>query len=147
MVLEALTGRRFPSEPATLAGFARFLLRGRTFPGAVPRPGECTSGRLYHDLDARSLALLDAFEGELYERRRVEVRNATGQSRAAFAYLLSAAHEALLSSQPWERERFEAEQLPRYLEGCRAFRRRASRGRGRSSAISSSSRERPRSRA
>jgi hypothetical protein len=124
-VLEALTGRRFASEPAVLDGFARFLLRGRSFPGAVPRPGASTPGRLYHDLDPSSLALLDDFEGDLYRRRRVAVRIAAGPAREAFAYLLADGSAALLSSRPWERERFEAEDLHGYLERCRAFRRLA----------------------
>ena len=126
-VLEALTGRQFASEPALLAGFARFRLRGQPFPGAIPSPSASTPGRLYHGLDARSLALLDDFEGELYERQRVEVQSAAGGLRTAFAYVLAAAHAALLSSEPWQRERFEAEQLPGYLRRCHAFRRRAAR--------------------
>jgi gamma-glutamylcyclotransferase (GGCT)/AIG2-like uncharacterized protein YtfP len=129
-VLEALTGRRFASEPALLAGFARFRLRGRPYPGAVPCPGASTPGQLYHGLDGSSLALLDDFEGELYERRRVEVQGAAGARHAAFAYLLGASHVALLSGEPWERARFEAEQLPDALRRCRAFRRRALRRAG-----------------
>ena len=124
-VLEALTGRRFASEPALLPGFTRFLLRDQPFPGAVPRAGASTPGRLYHDLDARSLALLDDFEGELYERRGVEVWSAAGGRLAAFAYLLADAHSGLLSGEPWRRERFEADELPGYLERCRDFRLRA----------------------
>jgi gamma-glutamylcyclotransferase (GGCT)/AIG2-like uncharacterized protein YtfP len=129
-VLEALVGRELESEPALLAGFARFRLRGLPFPGAVASPGAATPGRLYHALDRGSLALLDAWEGELYERRRVEVRGAAGQLLPAFAYLLAARHAGLLSSEPWQRERFEAEQLRGTLRRCRDFRRRALRSAG-----------------
>jgi len=71
-----LTGRRFPSCPATLEGYARVFpeaLGG--FPNIVPRAGEVVTGLLLENIDAASLGALDAYEdtGRLYCRHPVEV--------------------------------------------------------------------------
>ncbi len=72
--LEALTGRRLPNRPATLDGFAR-VQAAHGYPTIVPRPGSRVDGLLLEDVDAASVAALDAYEdaGHLYARRRVEV--------------------------------------------------------------------------
>jgi len=72
----ALTGRRFPSCPATLEGYARVFpeaLGG--FPNIVPRAGEVVTGLLLENIDTASLRALDAYEdtGRLYCRQPVEV--------------------------------------------------------------------------
>ncbi len=127
-VMEAVTGRAFPRTTGQLNGFARVLFRGQPVPGLVPDLDESTPGALYGAVDARSLALLDRFEGDLYERRSVHVRCSTGGHVSAHAYLVAPESRALLSSAPWNRERFVAEELPAYLEECARFHRRHGRG-------------------
>ena len=72
--VHALTGRRFRRRPATLEGFAR-LTAAHGYPTIVPAPGGQVDGLLLEDVDAQSLAALDAYEdaGRLYARRPVEV--------------------------------------------------------------------------
>ena len=77
-VMLAVTARSFASEPARLDGFVRFLLRDRAYPGIVETPGATTEGRVYHGVDDASLARLDRFEDDCYERRGVVVRRADG---------------------------------------------------------------------
>jgi gamma-glutamylcyclotransferase (GGCT)/AIG2-like uncharacterized protein YtfP len=122
-LMEALTGRRLPSTPAVLAGFARFVVRGRAYPGIVAVADARTEGRLYSEIDARLIRLLDRFEGDLYERRRVSVR-ARGRAVSAFAYIVRASRRRHLHAEEWDRERFVAAHLARFLTLCREFRLR-----------------------
>jgi gamma-glutamylcyclotransferase (GGCT)/AIG2-like uncharacterized protein YtfP len=121
-LMEALTGFRPDSIDAVLEGYARFLLRGRSYPGIVESEGARTAGRLYHALDAAALTRLDRFEGPLYERRIVEVRPASGDGVAAHVYVLRREHRALLTTRPWERAHFAREHLEAYLAHCRGLR-------------------------
>ena len=66
-VMEAVTGRRFAAQKAMLHGYARFRVKGASYPGVVEAVGATTDGVLYLDVDAPSLARLDAFEGAFYQ--------------------------------------------------------------------------------
>lgn len=123
-VLEAVTGRRFASREASVRGFVRRRLRGRLYPAAVEAPGERLAGRFYEGLDAATLARLDRFEGEEYERRSVAAELAPSGSAQAELYVLAPGQRAALLAEPWERELFVARHLAAYLERCAAFRAR-----------------------
>jgi gamma-glutamylcyclotransferase (GGCT)/AIG2-like uncharacterized protein YtfP len=89
-----LLGRMPTSIPAVLRGYARHDVRGEAYPAIVPQHGGSVRGRLYGDLSAGDLALLDAYEGDEYSRSRVEVD--TGQERVtAWAYVWQADPERL----------------------------------------------------
>ena len=72
-VLRVIAGSVPRSIPATLDGFARRRVAGELFPAIVEAPGERVDGVLYLGLDDRAWRRLDAFEGDLYERRSVVV--------------------------------------------------------------------------
>lgn len=107
-VWKPLVPRPRASVLATLSGFAREGVRGRTYPGIRPDPQARTSGRLYLDLDDDEIARLDAFEGSEYQRETVTVRITTTDGRtvslAAEVYRL--ADPAQLDGQPWDAEAF-----------------------------------------
>ena len=65
-VMEAVTGRAWASAEAWAKGFAKFLLKGRIYPGMTALPGAICSGRVYYHIDRRTLEILDAFEDEVY---------------------------------------------------------------------------------
>ncbi|TFG97069.1 MAG: hypothetical protein E4H11_02470 [Myxococcales bacterium] len=111
-----ITGRRFRSERATLEGFARSMLRGAAYPGIAPNAGARTPGTLYLDVDPESLAALDRFEGDLYQRREVTLTTSSGK-RTAFAWVLRAEQQHLLTGEPWDRDRFVAHHLREWLAG------------------------------
>jgi gamma-glutamylcyclotransferase (GGCT)/AIG2-like uncharacterized protein YtfP len=110
-VMERVAGRSFPAEHAVLLGWRRRLLRGATYPGLVPAPGESVEGLLYAGLDAGALARIDRFEGALYERRELTVALDSGKSRPAFVYVLRPEHRGLLSELPWSEAEFRARHL------------------------------------
>ena len=114
-LMEAVTGRTFASQPALLEGYARYALRGATFPGLVEEGHSATDGVLWRDLDAASLARVDDYEGDWYERRAVTVR-AGDAPLPAQTYVLVDAQRRRVSRRRWVAARFES----RYLRRCLA---------------------------
>jgi len=72
-VMYAVTTRKFRFKNAILRGYARFTVKGESYPGIIPVTGAVTEGIVYFDVDALSLDRLDAFEGDLYQRTPVRV--------------------------------------------------------------------------
>jgi gamma-glutamylcyclotransferase (GGCT)/AIG2-like uncharacterized protein YtfP len=126
-VVQAVTGRRFPWEPAVLDGYERRRVRGRDYPGIIVARGRHAAGQLYRDVDARSVTLMDRFEGALYERDRVIVTTADGAPVTADVYVVPPSRGHALSAEPWDGERFAAEHLAVFVESCRRFYRREGR--------------------
>jgi gamma-glutamylcyclotransferase (GGCT)/AIG2-like uncharacterized protein YtfP len=114
-VMRAVTGREFAGTPATLSGWARYRVRGEVFPALIPEVGALTEGVVLSDVDARSLTVLDAFEGPLYLRRELEVARADGARLAAHAWVLVPGREAELTREAWDLEHFARSELHAYL--------------------------------
>jgi gamma-glutamylcyclotransferase (GGCT)/AIG2-like uncharacterized protein YtfP len=121
-VMEAVTGRRFPYAEAVLEGYERFLLRGRSYPGIVESAGRTTEGGVYGGVDARAPALLDRFEDDFYERRRVSVTLRSGEVRRAYAYVIPLRARDLLTREPWDETAFMERDYEKYLADCHSFR-------------------------
>lgn len=121
-ILEAVTGHRFPGTTATLSGYRRRRLEHRPYPGIVAA-AEDTTGRLYRDLDARSLERLDVFEGRIYERRRVETRTEEGVLEVAWTYVVADRYAYLMSPETWDARSFWAVHGDAFLAACERFRR------------------------
>ena len=122
-VVEALLERRLHARPARLEGFSRRRLRDRVYPGIVALPGAATQGVVIEGLGPRDLKRLDAFEGPLYERRRVEVTGPGSVRLPAETYVIAEARRALATSEPWSRERFERHHLAAWVRHCARVRR------------------------
>lgn len=104
-VIETVIGRRPGGAAAVLAGFARYRILGEDFPGLVPCEGAMTDGVVYDGLDRRELALVDRFEGAWYERMPVKVSRA-GVRVDAYVYVVRPEYRDILSTEPWDVERF-----------------------------------------
>ena len=125
-VMEAVTGRSLDSAEARAKGFAKFLLKGRIYPGMIAFPDAVCSGRVYYHIDRHTLDILDAFEDEVYTRECIEVEVAEGRSLQAYAYLIPPDRRECLTSTPWEPDEFMTRHLVHYLEACKAFHREVS---------------------
>lgn len=91
---------------ATLRGYARLKVKGELYPAIVPAQGEIVPGILYRDLPRRAWARLDAFEGNMYERRRVQVETEEGEFLEAQTYVLNPMFADRLGDSPWDLETF-----------------------------------------
>ena len=118
-VMEAVTGRRFPSISATLEGYARFLIKNAVYPGIIPATGERIDGTLYRNVDPRSMRRLDRYEDSLYVRRAVTVYTCDGQVTEAQTYVIPRQQRRALSSKLWDRNQFSRHHLKSYLARLR----------------------------
>ena len=113
-VMQVVTGHLFADSPALVQGFARYTLRGETYPGLVEEAMAATKGVLWHDVDEDSLSRLDVFEGEWYMRRSVPII-VDDQPIDAETYILAGAQRHRVSHRRWSRDRFETRYLQRFL--------------------------------
>lgn len=115
-VIQAVTGRLFPAVPATLRGYCRYRVNDADYPGV--REDACASveGLLLQEVDSASLAALDAFEGEYYQRREVEVVMASGIAGRCFCYVIHEQWLHLLSDEPWTLEEFQSVGYQRFRD-------------------------------
>src|SRR5690606_1528351 len=114
-VFESVTGRAAGEMiPARLSRIRRSCITGVAFPGIVPEENAYTDGLLV-EVNAESLALLDAFEGAWYKRETVEVEREDGQKITAEVYVLEEKARSLINPEPWEFEKFLAVDLHSFL--------------------------------
>jgi gamma-glutamylcyclotransferase (GGCT)/AIG2-like uncharacterized protein YtfP len=116
-VLQALLDRVPSRTPAAAPSWRVAALPARDYPGLVPGPGSA-SGLLLAELTPEEWRTLIAFEGELYDLRRLTLSG--GQSAQAFIW----GGGSPASAQDWVPEDFAERILPSYVEGCLAWRRR-----------------------
>ncbi len=105
-ILLAATGCRFTGVRGILRDYERRTIRGEVYPGIVVTPGKVVEGVVYSDLPEAAWRRLDAFEGEMYHRRLIQVELEDGTARVAQAYVIRPEFEHRLSSSPWLREEF-----------------------------------------
>lgn len=105
-IMEKVAGLSPPSLKAILRDYKRISVRGEHYPVIVPREGEEVSGVLYVELSEKAYARLDAFEGRMYERRRVIVETERGEMLEAESYVGRSQFLVLFEDKPWEFESF-----------------------------------------
>jgi gamma-glutamylcyclotransferase (GGCT)/AIG2-like uncharacterized protein YtfP len=114
-VMRVGSGIEPPGRPAVARGWARYRVRGEVFPALIEQAGASTRGALFEGVDAVALARLDAFEGELYVRRALEVECEDGARVSAQCWVLAPGREAELTREPWEPDAFAARELRAYV--------------------------------
>ena len=117
-VMTALTGVVFPTVPAHVIHYARFLLKGKPYPGMCRRQNTMTSGRLYRNVDEESLRVMDAFEDDIYVREAIVVNTESGAFAKAWAYLIPEEYEVRLGVECWDQEVFLDKYGETYLAMC-----------------------------
>lgn len=115
-VWEKVVGRTFLTTPGRLRDHVALRVKGRLFPGIIPRAGAVTAGTVYHDLDDDALVLLDAYESTLYERLPVVVETSGGPVDAQ-AYVVKPEYQIELESTPWDFQAFVEQDLAEYMAG------------------------------
>ena len=114
LVMQAVTGKEFPSTSAVLNGYQRFKIKDRTYPGLIKNENNKIEGTLYNNIDDVSLQLLDEFEDICYDRCLVSVI-CDEKQQDAFIYITKEEYQYTLSKQEWSLEEFENKYLNKYL--------------------------------
>jgi len=120
-VLEFILERSLPSEPATLGGFSRYMVRDRVFPAVIPDGKHDVHGLVLFGLTADDFHVLDDFESEIYERRPASVRTTNGFFVTAELYVLKEEFRSLLSEEEWNCNIFKLRHLGQYLRDVREW--------------------------
>ena len=120
-VMFAATARRFHSIDAILKGYARFTVKGESYPGIVPVTDAATEGIIYFDVDELSLERLDAFEGGLYQRIKIQAETKEKEILSADAYVIKPKFRSHLSSLEWNIKEFAQKHLKTFLETYTGF--------------------------
>ena len=120
------TAAMLPVEPATLEGYRRVAMRGRTYPVIVPDANGTVAGALLRGLSRAAFAKLEAYETDEYRVADVVVTSGAERSIAAKAFVASG--RARPSPLPWEIEDWRRRYKRAFLrklragEGVRQFR-------------------------
>jgi gamma-glutamylcyclotransferase (GGCT)/AIG2-like uncharacterized protein YtfP len=124
-VWQAVVGRPFATVGGRLPGFSIYRVRDAVFPGIIAAASEqAVHGLLYLDVDAESVARLDRFEDDFYQRQPVVIACDDGRQREAQAYLVPHENRAVLTDEPWSAESFMARgDLARFVANFAGFRR------------------------
>ena len=121
-VMTALTGAVFPGVLAYVTNYARFLLKGKPYPGMYRCQGAMTFGTLYLDVDEVSLRMMDAFEDDIYVRESIVVNKESGGVTAAWAYLVPERHAVQLDVKCWNETAFLNTHGKAYIAMCERVR-------------------------
>ena len=111
-----VTGLTRPGLPARLTGHAARRIQGAAYPALVPCPGALTEGILYEDVPPSAVALLDAFEGDFYERLLLEItQGSDGTAAWAGTYVASHPEAPGILPEPWNAAEFARDHLQTFL--------------------------------
>ncbi len=101
-IMAAVAGATFPAESAVLPGFCRLCVRDEQYPGVVPAEQGVVAGIVYRGLGSEAWARLDRFEGEMYVRQPVLVRNASGSMAQVQCYVVQPEFRDRLTASEWD---------------------------------------------
>lgn len=120
-IMARVAGRAFSAEPATLHGFARYRIRGKSFPGVRPEAGASVEGCLYAAVTSEALRRLDDFEDDFYIRQEWDVVTCGGNVVRAQVYVVDRPHYGILEAAAWDLEQFRRQSLAEFLKRCKSF--------------------------
>jgi gamma-glutamylcyclotransferase (GGCT)/AIG2-like uncharacterized protein YtfP len=122
-VMYAVTTRKFRSADAVLRGYARYTVKGESYPGIIPETDAVTEGIVRLDVDELSLKRLDAFEGDLYQRTPISVETEKGAIFNVETYIVKPEYRDSLSTKKWNLEEFSKNHLESFLKTYSGFQR------------------------
>lgn len=127
-VWQAAVGRSFTTIRGVVRGFAIYRVCDAVYPGVIASKATCVvEGLVYLDVDVASIAKLDAFESDFYERQTIAVACVDGRELPADCYVVPLAARHVLTTEPWSAAEFVARgDLQRFTDKYAGFDRVAS---------------------
>ena len=117
-VFTAVTGQQVQGLPARLEGYARYRLRGLSYPGLSVEPGAMTHGVLYPDLAPEVWIKLDQFEDVFYRRESLAVWSPELGGVEAEGYVIPPGESQRIERCAWSLEEFRREHLADFMRRC-----------------------------
>jgi gamma-glutamylcyclotransferase (GGCT)/AIG2-like uncharacterized protein YtfP len=115
-VWRRVVGREFQTMRGSIAGYTALRAKGELFPVLVPGgANERVDGVVYFNLEDGTLARLDEFESDFYERVSVHAVLDDGRPLACQAYVLPERNRRFASRERWDPAWFQREAMKEYL--------------------------------
>jgi gamma-glutamylcyclotransferase (GGCT)/AIG2-like uncharacterized protein YtfP len=118
-LIQAITRKTFVGQAGLLHGYAQFMIKDEGQSAMIPFPDRTVDGVVYRDVDEDSLARIDAFQGNRFEREEVTVEGEDGAWVEASAYCLKLRRRKLLSTQAWDEDDYRESTLKKDIAACR----------------------------
>lgn len=109
-IVEALTGKKFVSEQASLPGYSVRQIIDKPYPGMVADKNDIAIGQLLYDVDQKSLDIINEWEDVGYKRVQV-IANCVSGTQQAITYVWD--HSA--SKEKWDKDHFRKQYLDEYI--------------------------------
>ncbi len=115
MVMKAVTGQNFSGKKARLDNWVRYRVHQSEYPGILPQNNAQVPGVVFFSIDPETLAKLDEFEGEKYERIKVTVTLEDGGTHQVQVFAIRREYRHMLSQDSWDFDRFLEKGLARFI--------------------------------
>ena len=123
-VMYAVTVRRFHGIDAVIRDYARYSVKGESYPGIIPAANAVTDGIVYVDVDELSMKRLDEFEGDLYQRTPIPTQTGKGEIYTAETYVIKTEYQGCLTSKEWHLNEFLRNHLASFLKTYPGFQKK-----------------------
>lgn len=118
-VWSVLVKGNYTSQKATLAHYTRRCVKNDEYP-VIFKGGENVEGVVYTNISNEDMAILDAFEGEFYQRITVDVQTQT-QIIQADVYVLKEEYFHIIEDKPWDVKEFATTGIKCFLANYKGF--------------------------
>jgi gamma-glutamylcyclotransferase (GGCT)/AIG2-like uncharacterized protein YtfP len=119
-VWEQVVGRPFAAERATISGFAVRRVVDDVYPVLIHADKNSgVDGLVFRNVDHATLARLDAYESDFYQRLEVTATLSNGECLACQAYVLPERNRDAASAETWNADEFAVHSLAQYLQRLR----------------------------
>jgi gamma-glutamylcyclotransferase (GGCT)/AIG2-like uncharacterized protein YtfP len=101
-IMGEVSGFRLSHTTGTLKGYTRRAVKGEHYPALLPDDKDRVEGVAYLDVPESAWHRLDRFEGEMYERLRVEITLGSGATLHAETYVVKPEFLIRLEPHGWD---------------------------------------------
>ena len=122
-IMFAVAGPCQSVAEASLRDYRRLVVRNQHYPGMIEAPGYSVQGRVYRGISVAGWQRLDRFEGEMYQRRPVQVVLTAGARVSAFSYIIKDAYRDQLEPRDWQFDDFLDQGKQAFVASYLGFRR------------------------
>ena len=119
-VWKRLIQSEYKADRATISGYARRCVKGDEYPAVFPA-NESVTGVVYFDISDEDMQILDAFEGEYYERKTLTASLGNHQSIPVEVYILKEQYYHIVDDTLWSELHFAQEGIKRFIENYKGF--------------------------
>jgi gamma-glutamylcyclotransferase (GGCT)/AIG2-like uncharacterized protein YtfP len=105
-IMRSVTGVELQHAQGVLQGYQRLELKNEHYPAIIENNGSEIDGVVYFGIPEKSMEKLDSFEGEMYQRRTIEVQLVGGNIIKVSAYVFKDEYHDRLCSKEWDFARF-----------------------------------------